>query len=137
MNFRIALKYRSTASFPSAPRNLEVYYDTRGLKEGAFSRALISASCQALCGAKAIYSCQCAANKNAIKGWIMCYTVIVSGGGGDGSAYKGNKERSREGELTQLRKIIPARGSILASCFRAGQHSTRNRPRVSVPPPAV
>jgi len=63
----------------------------------------------------------------------MCYTVIVSGGG----AYKGNKGRSRGGELTQLRKIIPARGSILASCSRAGQHSARNRPRVSVPPLAV
>lgn len=48
-------------SFPSAPRNLEVHYDTRGLKgEEAFSRALISASCQTFRGlsgveAEAIY----------------------------------------------------------------------------------
>jgi len=56
----------------------------------------------------------------------MCYTAIVSDGGGDGSTYKGNKERSMEEELTQLRKIIPARGSILASCSRRTMFSSES-----------
>lgn len=69
----------------------------------------------------------------------MCYTAIVSdgGGGGGGSAYKGNKGRRRGEELTQLRKIIPVRRDLFSRAVLAGQRSARNRPRVSVPPPAV
>lgn len=45
------IKISSHRSFPNAPRNLGVHYDTRGLKgEEAFSRALISASCQTFRG---------------------------------------------------------------------------------------
>lgn len=61
----------------------------------------------------------------------MCYTAIVSGdggggGGGGSSAYKGNKGRSGGGGLTQLRKIIPARGSILADCSRRTTFSSES-----------
>lgn len=66
----------------------------------------------------------------------VLYSAIVSGGG-DGSAYKGNKERNMGEELTQLRKIIPARGSILASCSRRTTFSSKSATCFSVPLPVV